>query len=182
LQIAKDNKLKDGSTGIITIIKDNKLYVGNVGDSRGVLCEGAKAIALSRDHKPDVEEERKRIEAAGGEVKNGRIHGKLAVSRGFGDLPYKDEENLSGKLVTAEPDVQEFDLTNESKFLILACDGLWDTVDNQEAVDFILQRLKPNIGEKELYSLCIELVTKAFSDGSNDNISCLLVVFNNKAQ
>jgi serine/threonine protein phosphatase PrpC len=45
--------------------KKKKMYIANAGDSRSVLCRGGKAVALSYDHKPDGEEEKRRIEKAG---------------------------------------------------------------------------------------------------------------------
>ncbi len=55
-----------GCTAVVAVKRGNDLYVANAGDSRGVLCRGGKAIALSEDHKPAQEGERSRIIAAGG--------------------------------------------------------------------------------------------------------------------
>jgi serine/threonine protein phosphatase PrpC len=60
LKWARKDKLTDGSTGIVALIKDTKLYVANTGDSRGVICENGQAIPLSSDHKPDVPKELER--------------------------------------------------------------------------------------------------------------------------
>ncbi|KAJ8309800.1 hypothetical protein KUTeg_011665 [Tegillarca granosa] len=112
--------------------------------------------------------ERKRIKQAGGFISfNGvwRVAGVLATSRAIGDYPLKDKN-----LVTAEPDVFTFDL-NELKpqFIILATDGLWDCFSNQEAVDYIKDRLhEPHFGAKSL-------VLQAYYRGSLDNISVLVV-------
>lgn len=57
LKQASAEKLGDGSTGIVTLIKNEKIYCANTGDSRGVLCEGGKTVALSEDHKPEVPKE-----------------------------------------------------------------------------------------------------------------------------
>ena len=55
-----------GCTANVILIEDmKKLYVANAGDSRCVLARNGEAVALSYDHKPDNEEEKKRIEAAG---------------------------------------------------------------------------------------------------------------------
>lgn len=61
-------------------------YVANIGDSRAVLCRGGQPLPLSIDHKPDLTEERNRIEKAGGFVKEGRVNGTLSLSRSFGDF------------------------------------------------------------------------------------------------
>ena len=66
-----------------------KMYVANAGDSRCVLCRKGKAVALSIDHKPDNEGEKKRIEKAGSTITEGRVDGNLNLSRSLGDLKYK---------------------------------------------------------------------------------------------
>jgi len=187
LQNAKKNKLEDGSTGIVALIYKDTLFVANAGDSRGVMCQNDSLVALSDDHKPDNETEKARIEKYGGAVKKGRINGKLAVSRGFGDLPYKDKDTFGEKFVTVEPDVQSFAINKDVSFIILACDGLWDTISSDEAVAFVSSKLKSpeynfrSDDNRGLYNICIELTTLAYNKGSTDNISIVLVQFNHKS-
>jgi len=188
LKTAKSKKLEDGSTGIVTLLIKDTIYCANAGDSRGVLCEGELAIAMSEDHKPESEGEKARIEKCGGQVKKGRINGKLAVSRGFGDLPYKDQETLKEKFVTVEPEVKTFTITKNTKFMLLACDGLWDTLSNDEAIQFVRGKLLTREKEektednRDLYNICIELTRLAYDKGSTDNISCILVVLDHQQQ
>jgi protein phosphatase 1G len=72
--------------------------VGNAGDSRCVLAKKSgdkyNAIELSVDHKPDLPEEKKRIEKAGGFVEENRVRGILNLSRSLGDLEYKSDSAL----------------------------------------------------------------------------------------
>lgn len=49
----EDYAMDTGSTSCVILITENKIYCANAGDSRGVLCNNKKAIALSEDHKPD---------------------------------------------------------------------------------------------------------------------------------
>jgi len=67
--------------------------VGNAGDSRAVLAVKNEskniAIEMSKDHKPDLPEEKARIEKAGGFVEDNRVENKLNLSRSLGDLEYK---------------------------------------------------------------------------------------------
>jgi serine/threonine protein phosphatase PrpC len=65
------------------------LIIANAGDSRSVLCRGGTAVPLSYDHKPENEEERRRIEHAGSTITEGRVDGNLNLSRSLGDLKYK---------------------------------------------------------------------------------------------
>lgn len=72
-------------------------------------------------------DEKNRITAAGGFVDFGRVNGNLALSRAIGDFEFKKSAELSpeNQIVTAFPDVDVHDLTDEDEFLVLACDGKW---------------------------------------------------------
>lgn len=81
--------LGTGCTACVVLITPTKIYTANAGDSRAVLCRKGHALPLSSDHKPENEIERKRIQAAGGDIVNGRVNGGLNLSRSFGDFNYK---------------------------------------------------------------------------------------------
>nr|CAD7400009.1 unnamed protein product [Timema poppensis] len=142
----------EGTTALIALLEGTRLVVANVGDSRGVMCDGrGNAIPLSFDHKPQQMRERKRIKEAGGFITfNGvwRVAGILATSRALGDYPLKDK-----KLVIADPDILTFDLDDHKpQFLVLASDGLWDTFSNEEAVMPPINKMikKQTVDEKKL--------------------------------
>lgn len=63
-----------GSTAIVVVLKDDTIYIGNVGDSRAVACWNGRVDVLSEDHKPCNELESKRIFGAGGWVEAGRVN------------------------------------------------------------------------------------------------------------
>ena len=90
--------------------------MANAGDSRAVLCRNKHALALTSDHKPELEEEMSRILSAGGIVVNGRVDGVLSLSRAIGDFRFKDKKNLppSKQKVCCDPDVREFTLDKET--------------------------------------------------------------------
>jgi serine/threonine protein phosphatase PrpC len=96
-----------------------------------------KAVALSMDHKPMNDEEKRRIEAAGGSVSHAggvpRVNGNLNLSRAIGDLKYKSNKELppEAQIITAHPDVRVFELSSEDQFFLLACDGVWDVLSNE---------------------------------------------------
>ena len=98
-----------------------------------MLCRDGKAIPLSFDHKPDNKEEKERIEKAGSTIMDGRVDGNLNLSRSLGDLKYKANKDLTPEEqpITANPDVEEFDLHEDDEFFIMGCDGIWETKDNQ---------------------------------------------------
>lgn len=90
-QVSKQDYAVDtGTTACVVLITPSEIYCSNAGDSRGVLCRDGKAVALSEDHKPDNEEEIKRIQKACHMVEDSRVDGNLALSRAFGDFQYKD--------------------------------------------------------------------------------------------
>ena len=116
---------------------------GNVGDSRSIACYGGQVETLSNDHKPSNESEAKRIVAAGGWVEFNRVNGNLALSRALGDFVFKRNEKKSAEeqIVTAYPDVIVKDIREDLEFIILACDGIWDVMTNEEVVQFVRVRI-----------------------------------------
>ncbi|XP_020222725.1 probable protein phosphatase 2C 9 [Cajanus cajan] len=158
---------RGGSTAVTAILINNqKLWVANVGDSRAVLSRRGEAIQMTIDHEPNTE--RGIIENKGGFVSNmpgdvARVNGQLAVSRAFGD------KNLKSHL-RSDPDVQHVDIDSDSELLILASDGLWKVMGNQEAVDIARRVKDPQKAAKQL-------VAEALSRESKDDISCIVVRF-----
>ncbi|KAJ3670912.1 hypothetical protein LUZ60_008338 [Juncus effusus] len=159
----------DGSTASTAVLVDNHLFVANVGDSRAVISKSGKAIALSEDHKPNRSDERQRIESAGGIVMwagTWRVGGVLAMSRAFGN-------RLLKQFVVAEPEIQEEEISDAVECLILASDGLWDVVPNEDAVSLV--RL-----EEESEAAARKLTETAYMRGSADNITCIVVKFHHE--
>ncbi|KAL8521732.1 hypothetical protein ACS0TY_012032 [Phlomoides rotata] len=164
---SENNQNRDaGSTASTAILVGDRLIVANVGDSRAVICRGGNAFAVSRDHKPDQTDERQRIEEAGGFVMwagTWRVGGVLAVSRAFGD-------RLLKQYVVADPEIQEEKVDDTLEFLILASDGLWDVVTNEEAVSMTKPIQDPEEAAKRL-------MQEAHQRGSGDNITVVVVRF-----
>lgn len=131
-----DYAVDTGTTSCVVLITEKDIWCANAGDSRGVLNRGSKVVELSFDHKPDNEGELKRITAAGHTVEEQRVDGNLALSRAFGDFQYKDKKFIDVKLqaVTAFPDVLKVSRHPDDKFIILACDGIWDCLSNEECI------------------------------------------------
>ncbi|OIT00373.1 PREDICTED: probable protein phosphatase 2C 39 isoform X2 [Nicotiana attenuata] len=158
---------KGGSTAVTAIlINGQKLVVANVGDSRAVIFKNGVAKQLSIDHEPV--RERKIIEDRGGFVSNfpgdvPRVDGQLAVARAFGDKSLKMH-------LSSEPDVVVELIDDDTEFLILASDGVWKVLSNQEAADCI-----KNI--KDARSAAKHLNEHALAKGSTDDISCVIVRF-----
>lgn len=179
----RDENMKDelaGSTAVTVILKDGKIYCGNVGDSRAVACTGGQVEQLSFDHKPYVESETKRIIAAGGWVELNRVNGNLALSRALGDFVFKKNEKKKPEeqIVTAYPDVVIKDITPNHEFIVLACDGIWDVLSNEEVIDFIRRRIAEKMEPEEI---CEQLMTTCLAPDCQmgglgcDNMTVVLV-------
>jgi len=181
-----------GTTATVALLVGKELVVANAGDSRCVVSrKDGKCHAMSEDHKPEDPIEESRIKKAGGQVsEQGRINGGLNLSRAIGDHNYKKNSSLKmeEQMVTAFPDVTRITLDEHDEFMVLACDGIWNVMENQAVVDFVRQRLYPakyNLNDEPLSicKICEELFMKCLApntqgDGTGcDNMTCLIVQF-----
>ncbi|KAG2319778.1 hypothetical protein Bca4012_053963 [Brassica carinata] len=174
-----------GSTAVVALVCSSHIIVSNCGDSRAVLLRGKESMPLSVDHKPDREDEYARIERAGGKViqwQGARVSGVLAMSRSIGDQylePY----------VIPDPEVTFMPRAREDECLILASDGLWDVMSNQDACEFARRRIlfwhkrngalplaERGVGEDQACQAAADYLSKlALQKGSRDNISIIVV-------
>jgi serine/threonine protein phosphatase PrpC len=171
---------KSGSTACSIVVTPKHILCINAGDSRAMYRTGSHTVQLSFDHKPQNEEERARIEAAGGYVSMKRVDGDLAVSRCLGDFHYKASPELPPDLqkVTCIPDfvLVDRDLQND-EFIILACDGIWDVLSCWQCSDLVQTILDE--GETDLGLVVEEVLDVCLEKQSKDNMSALLVAFPN---
>ncbi|GBG25966.1 Protein phosphatase, putative [Hondaea fermentalgiana] len=173
-----------GCTAVVCLLHGPRIFVANAGDSRAILSTNGTARALSQDHKPSQDRELKRIRAAGGFVNEaGRVNGNLNLSRSIGDLKYKVNEDLdpADQIITAEPDVRVFELTDEDEFFFIACDGVYDVMTNQRAVDFVFERLAKGVQPvstilEEVFEECICDSPQAAQGLGADNMTACLVL------
>lgn len=133
---------------IIRSDDDVEVICANVGDSRIVFRQANGSVEpLSYDHKPTNPEEHERIRESGGHVEFGRVNGSLALSRAFGDASYKNNPNMDQRTqaVIALPDIKRvnFKLSkmDDFQFIIVACDGIWDVMTNEQACEYVHARL-----------------------------------------
>ncbi|KAI3760395.1 hypothetical protein L1987_50790 [Smallanthus sonchifolius] len=162
---------RGGSCCVTAIIRDNNLVVSNAGDCRAVMSIGGTATPLTSDHRPSRLDEKLRIESLGGYVdcSHGvpRVLGSLGVSRAIGDQSLK-------QWITAEPESKIVKIGPEFEFLIMASDGLWDKVSNQEAIDLARPFCVGN-DKLEPVLACKKLVELSASRGSVDDASVIIV-------
>jgi len=150
------------------------------------------AVPLSDDHKPSRPDEQRRIEAKGGIVDfegvwrvfipgpakfGGQMIARwgLAVSRAFGDLLLKEAERYDcagvapGGLITAVPEVRVVDLEPATdRFLVLASDGVWDVISNEEAVATCA-------AQTDTVMAAEHLLRRTYAANSDDNITALVL-------
>ena len=142
-----------GTTCVSLLFCDNRIISANVGDSRAIKGQyniktnNWDYIALTRDHKPSEKDEAERIKKSKGIIhpyidddgnyagpdrvwKDDELPG-LAMSRSFGD------EIASSVGVFSEPEVKIFPFNEEDKFIVIASDGLWEYVTNEEVTDIV---------------------------------------------
>lgn len=183
-----------GTTACMALIDHEKfiMHVANVGDSRCVISTNNKARTVTIDHKPSNEGEKQRILAAGGKVAvSTKFHspqevlmylcgcccsppmrvypGGLSVSRTLGDIGCKKD---GARLVVCDPDIFSHRLTKNDNFFIIACDGLWDVMTSESAVNFV--RKNANQTAQKLAEM---LCRRAIYLGSTDNVTAVVVVF-----
>jgi len=144
------NAQMSGTTATVAIHDhaSNKFTIAHVADSTAVLGTKTgsqwKGVALTRDHKPNLKDEKARIEKAGGRVvfdgyANHRVYAKSArypglnMSRCLGDLLGHQDCGIS-----CEPEVMSFDIdTGKEQILFMCSDGVWEFIAAQEAVDLV---------------------------------------------
>jgi protein phosphatase 2C len=165
-----------GTTAVVALIGGRMIYVANCGDSRAVLSRSGTAVPLTDDHKAAREDETARVEAAGGQILfwNGvRVMGLLAVSRAIGDhslRPY----------VIAEPEVTIINRQPGDELLVMASDGLWDVMSNQEACTLakkcLLRARQRGSSRENAARVAATVLTRAAVDrGSRDNVTVVIV-------
>ena len=184
---ANDIFMRTGCTACVFAIDEvaKKLYFANAGDSRVVMCKNGVAYAQSEDHKPEMESEKTRIYKADGWISDGRVKGNLNLTRGFGDLEYKQNKALKPEeqMITANPDIKVLDFEKDIDFVIIGCDGIWDCLKNQEACDFVSKRLKddPNVKiSKIIEEMMDSIVAKDLYNETGvgcDNMTCVVILF-----
>ncbi len=201
-----------GTTVVTALIRDGILYIANAGDSEALLCHNGTMQQLSQTHQANNPDEAQRIAALMDTEESARPalesvdagmskklhgfrynqplfreephtalyieneHGMLSVTRGIGDTyfaPYS----------TPEPHIVAHPFDGGEEFLILASDGLFESITFEGAVAFVNHLLDLNswssqtITQTQALAIARELTTAAFEYGSNDNITVMIIFF-----
>ena len=172
------NKSKECGSTCLLIIKfkhnnDDMLNIINVGDSRAILCSGKTVANLTVDHKPLNPEEKQRITNSGGNVVFDGLEWRvssLSLSRAFGDT--------SSKFTPPIPDLFSRKISPNDRFIIMACDGLWDVVDNQTAANLVMHYCYDSTGQRRVndkLNIAAKLADYALLQGSSDNVTVIVI-------
>jgi len=171
----KENAMH-GCTCVCSLVLDDVVYFANIGDSEGILISVENGVVIPKNmtkaHKANDPSEKERIESLGGHVFFGRLYGSLAVSRSFGDALYK-RPKTSKDFVSWEPYTITDTLTPNHKYMVLACDGLFDVMNHQEVADFTHKLFSEG---QDAASVAKSLVLKAINDlATEDNVTVIIV-------
>jgi len=199
LQLARRKKYTDGTTALLVLfggtdVNNLLLYTANLGDCRAVLCRGGAAVRLTNDHRPDRKDEQRRIKEAGGGCfqmsgiwrcctaagaaratsahagfSESDTNTYLSCSRTLGDPELK--MNADRPILSNVPEVEVRKLQADDLFVVIACDGVWDVLSDQQAVDLVLSHW----GDPAAAASTI--VRSALSNGSGDNVTAQVIMF-----
>ena len=165
-QIDKEINLKNfrnetGSTGTILLLYKDPTSP----DSKAYLITKKEMILLTKDHKCCDANEVKRIRDKGGIVFRERVFGTLMLTRSFGDKEMKKYGVLS------TPDIYIKNVEKDDLFIVIASDGVWDVVEENEILKMTQEGISSNDFSKKIVNLAKERDT-------HDNISCIVIKLN----
>ncbi|CAO2836760.1 unnamed protein product [Amaranthus hypochondriacus] len=178
-----------GTTALSIVRQGERIIIANVGDSRAVLATTSEdgdfvAVQLTIDFKPNLPQEHERIMQCNGRVfclhdepgvhrvwlPDEEVPG-LAMSRAFGDYCIKDFGLIS------VPEVTQRNITSKDQFIVLATDGVWDVVSNQEAVNIVSSTPDRGKAAKRLVDHAVRAWKKRRQGIAMDDISAICLFF-----
>jgi len=184
MELARSNveSYYSGTTAVVCYRVDDTIYTANAGDSRAIVAvkegTGRTCVPLSIDHNPDAPGERERIVKAGGFVSDPPEEGLsarvwldrkctqvgLAMGRSIGDNAVKRIG------VIAEPEVRTHEVSDRDDFLIMATDGVWEFIPNEEAIELVGQFFDSGAenAAKDACKSLIDLAVKRWRDIEGD--------------
>lgn len=165
-----------GSTGTIVLLYKIKngpntnnysryIICSNIGDSKGYILTRNNFIQMTKEHKCNDIKEVERIKKMGGIVFSNRVFGTLMLTRSFGDKEMKKYGVIS------TPDCYCHKIRDEDLYIVIASDGIWDSVCEEELMQMGGDKLSSDDFSKNLVKL-------ARDKGTRDNISCIVIKLN----
>jgi serine/threonine protein phosphatase PrpC len=178
-----------GTTTVAVVKHGNNLMIINMGDSRAILCtrgdrDELVPIQLTVDLKPGVPSERERIEKCGGRVLAlaeepnilriwlpDQDSPGLAMARAFGDFCLKDHGLIS------IPDITHRKLCDKDEFVVLATDGIWDVLSNNEVIKIVASVRKRSMAARMLVERAVEAWRYRYPKAKIDDCAVVCLFF-----
>lgn len=174
--------LSPGCVACVALVRGGAVHVAHLGDCRACLCraDGSSqpvCVELTADHQAHLHDgEYARLKQEGVEVSgDGYLHGRINVSRAFGDWDWEAQAKCQGLL--SRPDVVREDIDGDAEFLLIGCDGIFDKMTSLQAILIVRQRLRSRPGENSPQDAAEHLVRYAKKLGTTDNLSAVVVLF-----
>lgn len=130
-----------------------------------------KSISIDEDHKPDDPAEQERIHEAGGTISKTcegdvlRVENQLAMTRVLGDFA------IDKNIVPPMADIVQYPRDASAAYVVLACDGIWDVMSNEEVASYILDRASTIPME----TIAAQLLDDCLRRQSTDNMSIYII-------
>ena len=163
-----------GAVACVAMLEGTDLILANLGDCRALVCEGGQVKFATADHSPVSNKlEKERLQALGVAIEGGYVGGELQVTRAFGDLDGETGQKLAGLICT--PEVTILEISDDTEFLLLASDGIWDGIRDQLALTTARKTLRETRSPQAAAQAVLEAagkVTKA------DNAAVVVVALN----
>ncbi|CAF1419608.1 unnamed protein product [Rotaria magnacalcarata] len=161
-----------GCVCITCLIGPEQIFLIHVGDSRAIIFSNdGHILAHTEDHKPDDPAEQERIHEAGGRISKSfagdvlRVENQLAMTRVLGDF------GIDKHIVPPMADIVEYPRDSSAAFLVLACDGIWDVMTNEDVASFVVAR----VATMKLENIAAQLLDECLRRESTDNMSVYIV-------
>ncbi|CAF1286364.1 unnamed protein product [Adineta steineri] len=162
---------QSGSVCIATLISSKQIFLINLGDSRGiVISKDGHVLAATKDHKPSVLKEQERIRKAGGHITQSpndvlRVDDTYAMTRALGDYA------IDKHIIAPIPDIIHYPRDSTAAFVILACDGIWDVMSNEEVAKFVAHQAT----NTALDHIVSHLLDHCLQLQSTDNMTAIII-------
>ncbi|KAL1350703.1 hypothetical protein HN51_014721 [Arachis hypogaea] len=189
----KIDSFYSGTTALSVVRQGELIVIANVGDSRAVLATSSDdgslvPVQLTVDFKPNLPQEAERILQCQGRVfclhDEPGVHRVwlpdedspgLAMSRAFGDYCIKDYGIIS------VPEVTHRHISTKDQFVVLATDGVWDVISNEEAVDIVSSTAEKSKSAKRLVECAAHAWKRKRRGIAMDDISAICLFFHSSS-
>lgn len=174
-----------GCTAVVTLITPSSVICASAGDSRAyIIGASGAAVALTRDHRPEDPVEAARVRGAGGKIADGRVNETLNLTRAIGDLDLKKNKALKPEeqIISAFPEVREFPLNPRPQFLLLGCDGVFESLPPPKLIELTSDslysaKLSPAKTAEKLLDAVIGSGPNVDDEVGCDNMTAIIVQF-----